>query len=156
MNKKSIYSSILVCFLLFSNYIFSKDFKNNELKHKTIKALEDQLTCNKPPEPGIAIRAMIKNGFIKVNGVSDGIAELIPSTELLVFGKKVIYISGYQDDGKTPFFYSPGTQSPVFISVYLESTLSSISYKATTNSSIENGDQYEKKSGVKITCFSYR
>ena len=170
MYKKTAFTYTFLCVLFFSNSVFSKE-EDSTLKSKTIKALEDQLKCHHKPEPGIAFRAMIQNGFVKISSGYDGVIDLLPTTELLVFGKKVTLISGHQDDLKYPFYHSPGTQPPVFISVYfdsrpyksttnssseyfdivfkdLDSALSSIPYKATKNSSIKYGDGV-----VKITCY---
>jgi len=156
--------------VLLSNNVFSKEISIS-LKQRTEKALEDQLSCKNPPEPGKAIRAMISNGIIKETDLGyDGIPIFTPTIELVVFGKRVTYIAGWEFDEKEgvkePFSRGPGTAPPVFIAVSLDSKLSDINYKehrvsgvdGTPEGSIEKGslniiDSKEEKQGITIHCY---
>jgi len=134
MPRKILFSTFILCFLLYSTSLFANEVKTDTLKTKTVQALEDQLSCRVSPQPGKALRAMLNNHFIKETDLGyDGIPVFIPTSDLKVFGHKVLYLSGWtleaNGDLKPPFSIGPGTAPPVFISVTLDAKLTNVNYK---------------------------
>ena len=133
------------------------------------KALEDQLACIKSPDPGTAIRAMVKNGLLKdTDDGADGIPVFAPTAPLTVFGKRVTFVAGWQaeSDGsvKKPFWRGPGTAPPRHIAVSVDAKPSDIAYKPRevrdadgsmegSYSSIEAGSLDYSDGGSTITCY---
>ena len=171
MFKKTLYSVFMLFFLFDTNLVFANESKVSHLKTKTISALEDQLSCIKSPHTGQAIRAMLSNGFIKeVDLGYDGIPIFIPTSELKVFGHKILYIAGWEREAdgkiKAPFWRGPGTSPPIFIAVTLEATLTDVAYKEhTLNEERNNAYSTIKKDSVNfedvdmshlttITCYA--
>ena len=129
--------------------------RSMDLSHATAKALEDQLACIRPPEPGIAIRAMIKNGFLKETDYgADGIPVFGLAKPMTVYGKKVTFVAGWQaeTDGsvKEPFWRGPGTAPPLHIAVSVDAKPSEIANKAL---SIEAGSLDLSDNGSTISCY---
>lgn len=104
----------------------------------TEKSLEDQLACRVNPQPGLAIRAMLANGLLVNSKYNvDGIPYLEPTADLIVFGKRVKYVSGWEvdDDGKvrSPFERLPiGTSPPKHIAVVLDAEIADVAYTPHT------------------------
>lgn len=135
----------------------------------TAKALEDQLECNKSPEPGVAIRTMIANGLLKdTDGGADGVPVLVPTTPLIVYGKRVTFVAGWQAEVngsiKKPFRRGPGSAPPHHIAVSFDARPSDIPYKehkisgadgtlVGSFSSIEAGSLDNSAGGSTITCY---
>ena len=133
------------------------------------KALEDQLACTKSPDPGAAIRAMVKNGLLKdTDNGADGIPVFAPTAPLTVYGKRVTFVAGWQaePDGsvKKPFWRGPGTAPPHHIAVSLDANPSDIAYKPRevrdadgtmvgSYSSVEAGSLDYSDGGSTITCY---
>ncbi|AFL74005.1 serine/threonine protein kinase [Thiocystis violascens] len=167
-----------------------KKLKNLKLKKEdykkkavaTIKALEDQLRCIKPPDPAKAIRIMLRNGFIKHSVwhddelaqtpfSPDGIPVFEPTIDMKVYGQKVMYISGWARDkdgeARYPFARGPGTAPSVFISILLDASIDDVSYtpvkirnndgKIIARSTIHSSSDYgmwprSEKGKVEIEC----
>lgn len=133
------------------------------------KALEDQLACTKSPDPGTAIRAMVKNGLLKdTDNGADGIPVFAPTSPLTVYGKRVTFVAGWQSepDGsvKKPFWRGPGTAPPHHIAVSVDAKPSEIVYKPRevrdadgtmvgSYSSVETGSLDYSDGGSTITCY---
>ncbi|QBY56070.1 J domain-containing protein [Cupriavidus oxalaticus] len=98
------------------------------------KALEEQLACRRPPNPGDIIRGMLKAGLLKYVDGYDGIPVFEPSGPLTVFGRRVTYLAGWQFEanGKVadPFSRGPGTSPPLFLAVSFRESPEAIPYKA--------------------------
>lgn len=135
----------------------------------TAKALEDQLACTKSPEPGVAIRAMIKNGLLQDTDFGeDGVPVLKPTAPLTVYGKRVTFVAGWQIEAngsvREPFGRGPGTAPPHHIAVSFDAKPSDIPYKehaingvdgtlVGSHSSIEAGSLDNSAGGSTITCY---
>ncbi len=139
------------------------------LANASAKALEDQLACTKSPDPGTAIRAMIKNGLLKkTDNGGDGIPVFAPTAPLTVYGKRVTFVAGWQaeSDGsvKKPFRRGPGTAPPHHIAVSVDAKPSDIAYKPRevrdadgamvgSHSSVEASSLDYSDDGSTITCY---
>ncbi len=134
----------------------------------TGKALEDQLACLVPPKPALAIRAMMRNGLlVKTRFDADGSPVFRPTSDLLVFGKRVLFVTGWEMEGdqvKQPFWRGPGTEPPLFLAVTLDAAPAEIPYQAHmvrgsdgtavgSFSSIEPTREFYSSRGTTITCY---
>lgn len=105
------------------------------VRRATAKALEDQLRCFGPPQPGKAIRAMLTNRILieSEHGGGDGVALLEAQTDLRLFGRRLLLVSGWgmEDDGRVyaPFARVPGTPPPTFFGVTLEGGPKDLNYQ---------------------------
>ncbi len=131
-------------------------------------ALENQLLCKNSPEPGKAIRAMLKNGLLKETDFGgDGIPVFAPTNNISVFGHNVTFVAGWEADENgvsAPFSRGPGTAPPLHIAVSFNAKPADLPYKehrvegsdgvATGSySSIDAGSLNLTDSGSTITCY---
>jgi hypothetical protein len=133
------------------------------------RALEDQLACLTNPEPGKALRAMLANGLLKKTDFKyDGITVLAPTKDIYVYGKKVKFVKGWQEepDGrvKEPFWRGPGTAPPRFIAVILDAEPNDVRYTErqvkdadgtlkNPFSTMEKTDEFYESKGTSINCY---
>ena len=141
---------------------------NASLLAKTGKALEEQLACLNPPQPGLAIRTMLANGVItRTKFAADGSPVFAPTDAIYVYGSRVTFITGWESEVgkvKPPFWRGPGTAPPVFLAVTLEKSPAAIHYTPRgvrgadvvvqgAFSSIEPANEYYTHTGTTITCY---
>jgi hypothetical protein len=134
----------------------------------TGKALEDQLACLAQPKPALAIRAMMRNGLVQETQFgSDGIPVFRPKGNLVVFGKRVLFIAGWEMEGdrvREPFSRGPGTSPPLHIQAILDAAPADVPYKEHmvrgsdgtaigSFSSIKPTSEFYTKGGTTITCY---
>lgn len=134
----------------------------------TGKALEDQLACLKSPKPALAIRAMIRNGLIaRTNFGADGSPVFRPTSDLQVFGAKVLFVTGWEMEGdrvREPFWRGPGTAPPLSLSVVVDALPANMTYRehmvresdglaVGSFSTVAATREYYAKSGTTITCY---
>lgn len=139
-----------------------------DLLVRTGKALEDQLACRTSPKPGVAIRALIANGLVrKTRFDADGSPVFAPIGDLLVYGRRVLFVTGWEMEGdrvRAPFWRGPGTAPPLFLAITLDAAPAEVPYTAhqvrradgTTEgsfSSIGASDEYYARQGTTITCY---
>jgi hypothetical protein len=137
------------------------------LMASTGKALEDQLACLAPAKLGLAFRAMLRNGLIEETDFgSDGIPEFRSKGGLAVFGKRVLLLSGWQEEGDRvlkPFYRAPGTAPPRFIAMTVDAAPADVPFRTHQgqqvpgvpfgpSSSIEAANENYMKRGTTITC----
>ncbi|MGI4944946.1 MAG: hypothetical protein ACRYHQ_31040, partial [Janthinobacterium lividum] len=81
--------------------------------HSVERALEDQLACLGLTSPGSALWAMLRQRLVAGTGLgSDGIAVFRPTRNLRLFGKRVLFLSGWAMEGdrvRAPFWRGLGT-----------------------------------------------
>lgn len=133
--------------------------------------LENQLLCNRSPEPGEVIRAMLKNGLLKETDFgSDGIPVFAPTQNISVFGNSITFVAGWEanDDGEVvaPFSRGPGTAPPLHIAVSFKAKPADLSYKEHrvegpdgvalgSFSSVDAGSLDRTDNGSTITCYGH-
>ncbi len=134
------------------------------------KALEDQLACLSPPDPGTAIRSMLKNGLLELtNNGGDGIPVLKPTKQLMLYGKPVVFIAGWKSepDGtvRYPFTRNAGSAPPTHLAASFKEDPAEIPYKehevsddeghlVGSFSSIASGQLDYSDGGSTITCYA--
>ena len=134
----------------------------------TGRALQAQLACLGQPQPGVAIRAMLRNRVIAPTRFhADGSKVYRPTGELRVFGKPVLFVTGWAEEGgrvRAPFSRGPGTAPPRFLAVVLDAAPGEVAYEAHAVrgpdgslddpfSVIELAHAYYSKRGTSITCY---
>lgn len=63
----------------------------------TTEALEGQLACRAAPKPALAIRTMIHNGLLSRTQVDPaGVPIFRPTRAITVFGKPLLFVSGWE------------------------------------------------------------
>lgn len=114
--------NILTGWCLLGAVLYSINAISNENIAPMTKLLEAQMECKSTPEPGQVIRAMLEQGLlVETEDITDGIPILKPTQTLIVYGKAVTFIAGWQEeeDGsvKEPFIRLPfGTAPPRHLS----------------------------------------
>lgn len=93
------------------------------LAERTTQAIQNMLACTSNPEPGNALGALRNTGYIgeKPKRVIDGMNVYAVLKFVSVFGYRVLYITGWEDDGDpTLFGRGPGTAPPLNFTAYVE------------------------------------
>lgn len=97
--------------------------QNPRLDERVSAALQDQLKCEGPPEPGKALRALKSMGFIgaKPKEVVDGMTVWSFVKPVTIFGYKAVHITGWEDKPDGVFFWrAPGTAPGSHLTVVVE------------------------------------
>ena len=87
------------------------------------QSVQDQLTCAVDPEPGKALRALRARGYIgqKPKLSVDGMNIYAVVKPLSVFGFRVLYITGWEQNGDPSLFWrGPGTAPPLNIAAVVD------------------------------------
>jgi len=137
----------------------------NALLEASAKTLEDQLSCVRPPQPGLILRGMIAKGILRRTKYAvDGSPVFAPKHDLFVFGKRVKFITGWEEGAK-PFWRGPGTSPPLFLKVILDAQPQEVPYavhqpKGTDGrivdspfSTIEVSSEFYDKIDAEIVCY---
>ena len=134
---------------------------------RTELAIFDQISCKKPPEAAIAIRAMIRNGIIKDSGAgADGSPYYVPMKPLKMLGFSIVRITGWQADKDfipmKPFGRGPGTLPPNFFAISVAGDIGEVRDKLRQANldksvSVEDGDmgiESPVSPGATLTCYA--
>ena len=97
------------------------------LAERTEAALIDQLSCRRPPQAGLAITTMLRNGLLrKPSEGGDGILLFVPVKPMTLMGFPIARIGGWQPDpngdAMPPFGRGPGTAPPNHIAVVVKAS----------------------------------
>ena len=131
-------------------------------EERVAAALQDQLKCDGPPEPGKALRALKSLGFIgpKPKEVVDGMTIWTFAKPVSVFGYKAVQVTGWEDKPDGVFFWrGPGTAPGLHLTVVVEGDAkaveASVRRAAGTRISVEREAPLPGgKTVAAITCYS--
>jgi hypothetical protein len=134
---------------------------NDDVAARTEAALLSQLSCTSPPEAGIAVRAMMRNGLIRAtDDGGDGVIVFEPTRRFLLLGFPVVRLEGWQQNPRgfgavAPFGRGPGTAPPNYLSVTVRATADALRAAARREGLREASDGWSGySSGVEGAGFT--
>lgn len=100
------------------------------------KTLQDQLSCDRKPEPAKTLRALRAKGIIGSTPVEsvDGMHIFAVKKPISVFGFNVLHVTGWEDiDDNTLFWRGPGAGTSPNITAFVEGDVRTVQREVEKN-----------------------